>query len=102
MSILEFNIFLLLLFMIGFQMECRNKYDNITFGMFVQIFHNLPIMTVINDVILVVHGGLFHSQDVTLAELNAIDRKEFTLCDLHLDAASTDAVDRVHHHGIYV
>ena len=81
----------------GFQIECRTKYDNITFGMFVQIFHNLPLLAIINYVVMVVHGGLFHSQDVTIDELNSINRQDFTLCDLHLDAASTDAVNKEYH-----
>ena len=31
---------------------------------------------------MVVHGGLFHTEDVLLSELNAIDRVAFSLKDL--------------------
>lgn len=78
----------------GFQMECRSKYDNITFGMFVQIFHHLPLATIINQTVMVVHGGLFHSKDVLIEDLNHITRHEFTLIDLHLDATTSEAVPR--------
>jgi hypothetical protein len=30
----------------GFQAECCTKYDDITFGMFVEIFHNLPLFAI--------------------------------------------------------
>lgn len=66
----------------GFQKECCDKYDDVTFGMFVECFHYLPLFTVVNDSILVVHGGLFHTQDATLNELNDIARSEFSLTDI--------------------
>ena len=47
-------------------MECRTKYDNITFGMFVEVFQHLPLFTIVDEAIFIVHGGLFHCPDVTL------------------------------------
>ena len=33
------------------------KYDEITFGMFVEVFSYLPMFTIVNDAVMVVHGG---------------------------------------------
>ena len=69
----------------GFQAECERKYDDTTFGMFCELFNYLPLFTLINNSILVLHGGLFHAKDATLQELNEINRTEFTLTDTSLD-----------------
>jgi diadenosine tetraphosphatase ApaH/serine/threonine PP2A family protein phosphatase len=58
------------------------KYDEITFGMFVEVFSYLPLFAIINDAVLVVHGGIFHTQDALLSELNAIKRSDFSLRDM--------------------
>jgi len=58
------------------------KYDEITFGMFVEVFSYLPMFTIVNEAVMVVHGGLFHTEDTLLSELNAIDRVGFSLKDL--------------------
>ena len=34
----------------------------------------LPLFAIVNDAVFVLHGGLFHTQDATLHELNDIDR----------------------------
>lgn len=77
----------------GFQAECERKYDDTTFGMFCELFNYLPLFTLINNSILVLHGGLFHAQDTSLQELNQINRTEFTLTDTSLDD-SLDPVPR--------
>jgi serine/threonine-protein phosphatase with EF-hand domain len=66
----------------GFQAECCRKYNDVTFGMFVEMFNYVPLFTIINNAVFVTHGGLFHCQDVTLAELNQIHRYDFSLKDL--------------------
>ena len=66
----------------GFQRECYTKYDDVTFGMFVEMFNQLPLFSLVNNEIFVVHGGLFHSADLTLAELNSIKRDEYSLKDI--------------------
>jgi diadenosine tetraphosphatase ApaH/serine/threonine PP2A family protein phosphatase len=78
----------------GFQMECRDKYDNVTFGMFVEIFQNLPLATVLDGTVLVVHGGLFHCLDASLRDLEAVSRQTFTLSDTHTDGVSVESVPR--------
>ncbi|CAK9252506.1 unnamed protein product [Sphagnum jensenii] len=74
--------------------ECRTKYDNLTFGMFVEVFQQLPLFTLIEEQVLILHGGLFHSPDATLKDMNSIKRDTFQLTDMHQDAVSTDVVPR--------
>ena len=58
----------------GFQLECCEKYGDVIFGLFVEIFQQLPLFAVVNQAVIVLHGGLFHTEDTTLAELDKIDR----------------------------
>ncbi len=69
----------------GFQTECVGKYDEVTYGMFMEVFTRLPLFAVINSKVFVLHGGLFHSLDVTLADLDQIRRTDFTLRDMPED-----------------
>jgi len=50
-------------------------------GMFCELFRHLPLFAVINNRILVLHGGLFHQMEVKLSDLNDIDRANFNLRD---------------------
>jgi diadenosine tetraphosphatase ApaH/serine/threonine PP2A family protein phosphatase len=75
----------------GFQQECCGKYSDITFGMFVEVFHHIPLFSIINNAVFVVHGGLFHCADATLEELNMIKREDFTLKDLPENGDQIDA-----------
>lgn len=61
----------------GFQDECINKYDELTYGMFSEVFRYLPLFVVINDSIFIVHGGLFNNRAVTLADLDKINRIDY-------------------------
>jgi len=58
----------------GFESEVRNKYDAMMFDMFEEVFSNLPLFTIINRSVFVVHGGLFHTSEVTIADLQDINR----------------------------
>lgn len=49
--------------------------------MFCELFRHLPLFVIINNSILVLHGGLFHRQGVKISELNDIDRANFDLRD---------------------
>lgn len=69
----------------GFQRECLDKYDDVTFGMFIEVFQYLPLFAIVNDAVLVLHGGLFHDRDVTLQDLNEIERFSFSLGDFVTD-----------------
>ncbi|KAL2915985.1 Palmitoyl-protein thioesterase 1 [Polyrhizophydium stewartii] len=58
----------------GFEGEVKAKYSNLTFRLFSEIFNALPIGNIIQSKILVVHGGLFSRDDVTIDDLRKIDR----------------------------
>ena len=81
-------------FCYGFQSECIEKYDETTFGMFVELFHHLPLFATINNDVLVLHGGLFHTRDVRLIELDEIKRSEFTLKNFSSEGESLEAIPR--------
>jgi len=73
--------------MYGFEGEVKSKYSNQMFGLFTEIFNVLPLCHLINSKILVMHGGLFSKDDVTLDDIRAIDRnrqppEDGLMCDL--------------------
>ena len=51
----------------GFEAEVKHKYDQKVYDFFAQMFCYLPIAHLINKQVLVLHGGLFSKDDVTLA-----------------------------------
>jgi diadenosine tetraphosphatase ApaH/serine/threonine PP2A family protein phosphatase/Ca2+-binding EF-hand superfamily protein len=62
----------------GFEEEIISKYDKQIYEMFLEIFRFLPLFTVINNKIFVVHGGLFHNANVSIEDLQAINRIDYT------------------------
>lgn len=86
----------------GFQRECCTKYDEITFGMFVELFQYLPVCTILNEAVLVIHGGLFHDTEITLDEINQLTRNDFTLQDLPVDGEEIDGIDKVNDRENYL
>ncbi len=61
----------------GFENEVKEKYDELLFEMFAEVFSYLPLFAVVNQSIFIVHGGLFHTPKVTLAELDEITRNDY-------------------------
>lgn len=61
----------------GFQVEITKYYDHGLFMIFCEAFKYLPLFTIINDSIFVVHGGLFHDRNVTLDTLDTINRMDY-------------------------
>uniref|UniRef100_A0A7R9YEZ5 Serine/threonine-protein phosphatase n=1 Tax=Pinguiococcus pyrenoidosus TaxID=172671 RepID=A0A7R9YEZ5_9STRA len=61
----------------GFQNEVKRKYDDLTFSMFVEVFRYLPIATIVDSQVLVLHGGLFHRNGVTLDDLRRVTRIDY-------------------------
>ena len=55
----------------GFEKECISKYGKAMYDQFSDFFNCLPLGHVINDRILIVHGGLFNDQTVTIKALNS-------------------------------
>lgn len=61
----------------GFQRECKAKYDDLVFSMVVEVFRYLPIVHLIEDKVLIIHGGLFHRPGVTLQDIRDINRLDY-------------------------
>lgn len=58
----------------GFKSECKAKYSLQAFKAFTIVFEHIPLGYSIMDKILVVHGGLFSEPNVTIDQLQQIDR----------------------------
>ncbi|GES96794.1 serine/threonine-protein phosphatase 5 [Rhizophagus clarus] len=58
----------------GFEGEVKAKFSEEMFELFSETFSTLPLAHLINQKILVVHGGLFSRDDVTLDDIRNIDR----------------------------
>ncbi|KAI8059538.1 Metallo-dependent phosphatase-like protein [Gongronella butleri] len=58
----------------GFEGEVKAKYSELMFKLFSETFNALPLAHVIEHKILVVHGGLFSRDDVTLDDIRKINR----------------------------
>lgn len=58
----------------GFKDECKFKYNEKLFKCFSESFGNLPYCTLINEEYLVMHGGLFSDDNITLDSIRSIDR----------------------------
>lgn len=60
--------------MYGFEGEVKHKYDDTVMQLFTEVFNWLPLSACIEERVLVVHGGLFSEENVTLADIEKIDR----------------------------
>lgn len=73
--------------MYGFEGEVQNKYCRPTFNLFLKMFKHLPLGVIMNKKVMVVHGGLFSNDGVTLQDLQKIERRRCIpqngpMCDL--------------------
>ena len=60
--------------MYGFEGEVKHKYDMKLMDLFSLVFNYLPIAFLVNKKVLVMHGGLFSKDGVTLEDIRKIDR----------------------------
>lgn len=58
----------------GFEGECKAKYNDRTFKLFSESFSALPLATLIGKKYLVLHGGLFSDDKVTLDDIRKLNR----------------------------
>ncbi|KAH6892065.1 serine/threonine-protein phosphatase 5 [Thelonectria olida] len=58
----------------GFEGECKAKYNERVFKLFSESFSALPLATLIGDKFLVLHGGLFSDDSVTLDDIRKLNR----------------------------
>jgi serine/threonine-protein phosphatase 5 len=61
--------------MYGFEGECVAKYNKRTYALFAESFALLPLATLIGTKFLVLHGGLFSDDGVTLDDIRKVNRK---------------------------
>ncbi|CAK9293909.1 unnamed protein product [Gordionus sp. m RMFG-2023] len=60
--------------MYGFEGEVKSKYSQTIYTYFAEIFCLLPLAYLIQGKVLVMHGGIFSQDDVTLDDIRKIDR----------------------------
>lgn len=78
----------------GFAEEVRYKYSQDVLQAFQDTFQQLPIGALVNNSVLVIHGGLPMKDGVTLSEIEAIDRKQEPRGDsLMLDLLWSDPME---------
>ncbi|KAJ8674519.1 hypothetical protein QAD02_005781 [Eretmocerus hayati] len=73
--------------MYGFEGEVKAKYTAQMAELFTEVYNWLPLAHCLNGRVLVMHGGLFSRDDVTLKEIKEIDRNrqppdEGPMCEL--------------------
>ncbi|KAJ9601544.1 hypothetical protein L9F63_000287 [Diploptera punctata] len=73
--------------MYGFEGEVKAKYTAQMSELFTEVYNWLPLAHCLNNRVLVMHGGLFSRDDVTLDEIKKIDRnrqppEEGLMCEL--------------------
>ena len=60
--------------MYGFDGEVKSKYTSQMTDVFSEIFNCLPLAHLINKKVLVMHGGLFSKDDITLDDIRKVNR----------------------------
>ncbi|OWR44742.1 serine/threonine-protein phosphatase 5 [Danaus plexippus] len=60
----------------GFRGEVSSKYTSQMADLFTEVYNWLPLAHCINNRVLVMHGGLFSKNDVTLDEIRELDRNK--------------------------
>ena len=71
----------------GFQSEVKAKYSDEMYELFAEMFNLLPLCHCLNKRVLVMHGGLFADDGITLEQIRLTDRvrqppNEGIMCDL--------------------
>lgn len=62
--------------MYGFRGEVTSKYSEQMADLFTEVYNWLPLAHCINSRVLVMHGGLFSKDNVTLDDIRAVDRNK--------------------------
>ena len=61
--------------MYGFDGEVKAKYTATLIDLFREVFCLLPLCTVLDDKVFIVHGGLFSKDGVTLDQIEKVKRR---------------------------
>ncbi|XP_063539055.1 serine/threonine-protein phosphatase 5 [Cydia strobilella] len=62
--------------MYGFRGEVTSKYTSQMADLFTEVYNWLPLAHCINSRVLVMHGGLFSKDDITLDDIRKVDRNK--------------------------
>ncbi|XP_063628109.1 serine/threonine-protein phosphatase 5 [Cydia splendana] len=62
--------------MYGFRGEVTSKYTSQMADLFTEVYNWLPLAHCINNRVLVMHGGLFSKDDITLDDIRRVDRNK--------------------------
>lgn len=73
--------------MYGFEGEVKAKYSSQMYDLFTEVFNLIPLAHCINKRVLVMHGGIFSNDDVTLDDIRQTNRNrqppdEGIMCEL--------------------
>nr|CAG4646933.1 EOG090X03S1 [Megafenestra aurita]SVE92305.1 EOG090X03S1 [Megafenestra aurita] len=73
--------------MYGFEGEVKSKYSKLMADLFTEVYNWLPLCHCLNQRVLVMHGGLFSKDEVTLDDIRVTDRnrqppEEGIMCEL--------------------
>ena len=60
--------------MYGFEGEVKSKYNNEMIDLFTEVYNRLPLCHCLNRKVLVMHGGLFSKDGVTLDDIVKTER----------------------------
>jgi len=60
--------------MYGFEGEVKAKYSDAIFELFSEVFCLLPLAHLLNNKVLVVHGGLFSDDNIKIDDIRKVDR----------------------------
>ena len=79
--------------MFGFEGEVKAKYDGRVMQLFTECFQALPLAAILNKKVLILHGGLFKQDGVTIADIQKIDRFTDCMSGLLEDILWSDPMD---------
>ena len=81
--------------MFGFEGEVKVKYDSSIMKLFTECFQALPLAAVLEEKVLILHGGLFKEDGVKLKDIEKIDRFTDCMSGLLEDILWSDPMDGV-------
>ena len=79
--------------MFGFDGEVRHKYNGEIMQLFSECFRALPLAAILEKKVIILHGGLFRQDGVTIQDLQKIDRFTDSMSGLLEDILWSDPMD---------
>lgn len=79
--------------MFGFDGEVRHKYNGEIMKLFSESFRALPLAAILEKKVIILHGGLFKQDGVTIQDIQKIDRFTDSMSGLLEDILWSDPMD---------